>query len=94
MASKTNFLKLTKTNTGSTPGVFASDFATNMELIDDFASKQFFLYQQTRPSKDWEITHNLGRKPSVTIVDSADSMVGGDVEYLDDNAYCSFLWRV
>lgn len=83
---QTTFLKLTKANTGSEPGVFATNFSTNMEIIDDFASKQFFVFEQPTPSKDWVITHNLNRKPSVTVVDSADSVVGGDIEYIDNNS--------
>lgn len=83
---KTNTLKLIKTDTSDTPGSFVADFAKNMELIDEFASKQYFIYTQTLPSKDWYIIHNLGRKPSVTIVDTADSVVGGDIEYIDDNS--------
>lgn len=33
----------------------------------------------------WTITHNLACRPSVTVVDSAGTLVIGQVEYLDDN---------
>lgn len=46
---------------------------------------KYFVYNQVLPSATWEIDHNLNKKPSVTVVDSADSVVVGDVEYLNNN---------
>ena len=40
-----------------------------------------FVYTQTSPSAVWTINHNLSKYPSVTIVDSADNMVIGEVFY-------------
>ena len=44
-----------------------------------------FTYTQVTPSNTWDVTHNLNKKPSVTVVDSADSVVIGDVQYLNNN---------
>lgn len=44
-----------------------------------------FTHIQIAPSKIWSINHNLNKRPSVTIVDSAGSVVIGDVQYIDDN---------
>lgn len=44
-----------------------------------------FEYSQSTPSGTWEITHNLNRYPSVTVVDSAGTQVVGDVTYIDRN---------
>lgn len=44
-----------------------------------------FVYTQRAPSATWQIQHNLNKYPSVSIVDSADSVVIGDVEYIDLN---------
>lgn len=33
----------------------------------------------------WEVTHNLNKRPSVTVVDSTDNIVFGEVEYLTMN---------
>lgn len=44
-----------------------------------------YVHTQGVAASVWTITHNLNRKPSVTIVDSADSVVGGDIEYIDEN---------
>ena len=40
-----------------------------------------FTHNQNSTSSTWVITHNLGRFPSVTVVDSADSIVQGTVVY-------------
>jgi hypothetical protein len=39
------------------------------------------VHEQSSPSASWAITHNLGKYPSVTVVDSAGSVVIGDVTY-------------
>ena len=45
-----------------------------------------FVYTQSTPEAIWEITHNLGKKPAVTVVDSGDSVVVGEIEYLNLNS--------
>lgn len=45
-----------------------------------------FVHNQITPSAAWTITHNLGKHPSVSIVDSAGTMVVGDVTYHDLNS--------
>lgn len=44
-----------------------------------------YIHNQTIASASWQITHNLGRFPSVTIVDSANSEVIGEVAYNSNN---------
>lgn len=44
-----------------------------------------FTYEQGVASDTWEITHNLGRKPSVVVVDSADNVFYPAVQYIDLN---------
>jgi len=56
-----------------------------MQKIDDFAGKQAYVHTQSVPSATWTINHNLGRKPSVTIVDSSEKVVFGDITYVTDN---------
>lgn len=46
----------------------------------------FYTHDQIQDSDEWFIRHNLGRKPSVSITDSAGSVVHGDIQYLDDNS--------
>jgi hypothetical protein len=45
-----------------------------------------YAHDQSTASAIWSITHNLGYKPNVSIVDSAGSQVEGDVVYLDLNS--------
>ena len=42
-----------------------------------------FIYSQQTASSEWHIEHNLSKFPSVTIADSADNIVVGDVTYVD-----------
>lgn len=44
-----------------------------------------YTHTQSSPSTTWTITHNLGYHPSVTVVDSAQTVVIGDVTYVSDN---------
>jgi RNA:NAD 2'-phosphotransferase (TPT1/KptA family) len=39
------------------------------------------VHTQASPSTDWVVIHTLGGKPSVTVVDSADTLVIGEVKY-------------
>jgi hypothetical protein len=57
-----------------------ADFVT--ALLQDAT----FVFNQEVPSKEWVITHNLNKFPAVTIIDSADSVVFGDVQYLNSNS--------
>jgi len=42
-----------------------------------------YAHTQDVPAAVWEITHDLGYQPAVTVVDSSNREVIGDVEYLD-----------
>lgn len=44
-----------------------------------------YIHEQNTPSDEWTIDHNLAKYPSVTIVDSANDEVGGEVRYIDAN---------
>ena len=44
-----------------------------------------FTYEQASPSDTWVITHNLGRHPSVTIVDSSNNVFTPAVSYPSEN---------
>lgn len=44
-------------------------------------SNQRHVHSQPTVSSTWTITHALGGKPSVTVVDSANTMVIGEVTY-------------
>lgn len=44
-----------------------------------------YVFNQGVPSTTWNITHNLGKFPSVTIVDSSGRVVIGDVTHVNND---------
>jgi parallel beta-helix repeat protein len=56
-----------------------SDFEDLAAASGDIA----YTHHQTSASREWLVCHNLGKYPSVTVVDSAGSVVVGDVAYLN-----------
>lgn len=45
-----------------------------------------YIHDQGLPSNIWNITHGLNKKPGVTVIDTANSVVRGHVQYLDNNS--------
>lgn len=56
-----------------------------LKSIRGLQTTDTFVFVQSAAASTWTITHNMGKKPSVTVVDSADNQVVGDVEYIDNN---------
>lgn len=55
-------------------------------LSDGVLSKiDTYIHEQGIASDVWEIEHNLDKFPSVSIVDSANNIVMGYVNYIDNN---------
>lgn len=50
-----------------------------------FTAKTAYVHTQTVAAAVWTITHNLGKYPSVSIVDSANDEVIGEVRYTNTN---------
>lgn len=48
----------------------------------EVAEQNTYIHEQIFSSSEWYITHNLNKYPSVTIVDSAGTVVIGDIEYV------------
>ena len=42
-------------------------------------------FHQTVPDTIWDINHNLGKFPSITVIDSGNTVVVGEYEYIDNN---------
>lgn len=66
------------------PGADGADGATGPQG-DPGLSGANYVHQQMVPSATWNITHNLNRFPSVTVVDSAGSVVIGAVTYVSSD---------
>lgn len=43
------------------------------------------VHNQSVPSAEWTVDHNLGKWPSVSVVDSANDLVEGEVKYINPN---------
>jgi hypothetical protein len=51
-----------------------------------------FVFDQVVPSTTWNINHDLKRFPSITVIDTANTVVVGEYEYIDDsNVTLKFL---
>ena len=56
-----------------------------MYSIGGSGEDKTFVYSQLSASNKWIINHNLDKFPSVTVVDSAGTVVFGNVVYIDKN---------
>jgi hypothetical protein len=59
---------------------------TVQEAIEEVREKSRYVHTQSSASTVWHITHNMKFFPNVTIVDSGENYVVGDVEYIDWNS--------
>lgn len=73
-------------NTTASVRPFNTSVSPAPAVINVGSSFQYFVFNQNSPATTWNITHNLGRRPSVTVVDSAGTVVIGEVTYTSDNA--------
>ena len=74
-------------------GSFAANDNTQYKVehyLEDLDDKTF-TFNQAVASTEWQINHGLNKYPSVTIVDSGNNIVIGDIEYIDkNNVKCTF----
>jgi hypothetical protein len=59
---------------------------TVQSAIEEVRNKSKYTHDQSSPATTWSITHNLGYKPNVAVVDTSDTLCFGDVDYTNDNA--------
>lgn len=58
----------------------------NMTLTDlGIEGDKHYIHIQSTASDNWLINHQLNKYPAVTVIDSAENEVIGEVEYLDRN---------
>jgi len=58
---------------------------TITDFLNAIGGDKQYTHWQMQPSLSWTIVHNLGKYPSVAIVDSGDNVVYADVEYVSEN---------
>ena len=59
------------------------DTEDGVEFSNSTNADKHFTYEQGLPSTTWTIVHNLNKYVSVVVVDTAGSVVVGDVRYID-----------
>lgn len=63
----------------------ASSVSRLVAVVSNVDSDKYYRHSQGLPSNVWTIEHNLNKYPSVTVTDSAKSVVEGQVKYIDSN---------
>jgi hypothetical protein len=53
--------------------------------LDASAGVNTFEYSQVAPATVWNVTHNLGKFPSITVIDTGDTVVVGEYQYINNN---------
>ena len=84
--SDTTFLEITLDVTASN-GVFAID---GYYIFSEFqnpstSGDSSFAYTQAVAEDTWNIQHNMGKFPSITVIDTANTVVTGQYTYIDNN---------
>jgi hypothetical protein len=73
-------------------GISGAALDNTDDLAEGTTNKYFTIgrvsYEHTQgvTSNSWVITHNLGFKPNVTVVDSAGNIVEGEIAYTNSNS--------
>lgn len=60
------------------------DYFISILSVSDGDDKNF-VFTQGSPETTWTVNHNLNKNPSVTVVNSANNVVYGEVEYITAN---------
>jgi len=63
-----------------------SNVCTVLDLADILADEGTYTQCFENASATWTVTHNLGKFPSVSVVDTADQLMYGDTEYFNENS--------
>ena len=80
-------------NTTSTElsAILTNDPSISVGVVNTGAISLTYIHEQIMSSSEWVISHGLGRYPSVTVVDSAGSVVYGSIEYISKNEILIFF---
>ena len=78
--------------TAGLQGISGAALDNTDDLTEGTTNKYFTVarvsydHMQGAASSSWSITHNLGFKPNVTVVDSAGNIVEGEISYTNSNS--------
>jgi hypothetical protein len=60
-------------------------FLSNQEKTALLSFTESYVHDQIASSATWTVMHNLNKYPNVTILDSAGTLVIGEIEYISKN---------
>lgn len=85
-SSNDQYYTLTLSFLGGNGSIVVDNFydIINFTFGDNTGDKTF-VFMQTVPSTTWTVQHNLAKFPSITVVDTAKSVVVGSYTYVDNN---------
>jgi len=78
--------------TAGLQGISGAALDNTDDLTEGLTNKYFtvarvsYEHMQGAASNSWAITHNLGFKPNVTVIDSAGNIVEGEIAYTNSNS--------
>tara|TARA_R110001592_G_scaffold6651_1_gene35817 strand:- start:114 stop:851 length:738 start_codon:yes stop_codon:yes gene_type:complete len=58
-------------------------YGINIDTSD--ATDKTFIFDKVTPGTVWNVAHNLAKFPSITVIDSANTVVTGQYTYIDNN---------
>lgn len=65
--------------------IIASENNSNIIKLGGENGDLHFMFIQSSPSTTWTINHNLGKFPAIQAVNSANQIVFGDIQHLNNN---------
>ena len=67
-------------------GNITADKYYGFAVYPELSADKHFTFTQSTAADTWNITHNLGKFPSVSVVDSGNTIVYGNIDYIDNNS--------
>lgn len=86
VAGPPNVLAIGSVTSGAAPAVSITGVAPSQTINFVLPVGGNYTHNQSTASSTWTITHNLGFRPAVSVVDSGGNHVIGDVNYVSVNA--------
>ncbi len=82
----TSFFEVSLTSSSSNGAILQDKYYIFSEFVNgELEGDKSFTFTQITPAATWNITHNLGKFPSVSVVDTANTQVFTDVQYTNNN---------
>jgi len=80
-----DFFVVKVANTHSNGSIVLDKSYIFSEFTNPDSNEGTFTYVQGVPATTWDITHNLGKFPSVSVINNNNIVINGEVTYIDSN---------